>query len=682
MFRDLLRKKSAWLEPVLYLAVCALAFGLFIPVLGFYWDDWPTIFYTHSSRTAQLVSHFSYDRPFSVWGYWLIGRLGVSPITWQLIALLIRWATVLSFARALKPLWPKHNKTITLIALLFAIYPGYYLQASSVIFSSHLLALLFFLISVGAMGRALTEHRNALPYWLLALCATSIHMFTLEYFVGLELIRPLYIWFLLSNTGLAKRKRLTQLTKSWLPYLAIAVVWVIWRLFLLQLPSEPYPLVLAETFRADPLSGFVQLVTVGIQDAIYVLASVWAETLQPALFQFQTTIDIAAWLLVIASFALVYFVLIGQRPAGDRRRAELSDEQVSKQGFALGILALAGGLLPVWMIGERIVQGDYNLRYILVAMFGASLSVASLLFYLVREHKHRIVIISLMVALAIGMHLRAANEYRLDWEDQRAFFWQLYWRAPALEPNTALISFERPTKYLGDPMTGNALNVLYPLSAQPPAVDLWNFELTRSRTVEVIRDGEVLQNDYRGLTFNGQTPDALVFYFKPEGGCLWMLTPDSTENEYLPFESRPLVARSNLSLIMPAPENSQSPDPTVFGREPEHEWCYYFEKADLARQSGDWPGVIALMSEAQQRGLAPNIGIEWLPLVEAYAATGEIDQALELSRTVHSMHTRNDSMLCAVWDSIAASSQGAEDVTAALAQVSTMAACQPSESEN
>src|SRR3990170_7438921 len=174
------------LQPLLFLLVCILAFGLFIPFLGFYWDDWPTIFYTYNQRVAQLVTHFSYDRPFSVWGYWLIGRLGTAPLTWHLAALLVRWGCVVALAWALKPLWPKNSRTILFVGLLFAIYPGYYLQPSSVIFSSHLFAYLFFFISLGAMGRAAARQEGFWSYAAIGLAAAAVHMFTLEYFVGLE----------------------------------------------------------------------------------------------------------------------------------------------------------------------------------------------------------------------------------------------------------------------------------------------------------------------------------------------------------------------------------------------------------------------------------------------------------------------------------------------------------------
>jgi hypothetical protein len=658
----------------LYLFVCVLAFGVFIPFLGFFWDDWPTIFYTHSGRIAQLITHFSYDRPFSVWGYWLIGRLGTSPITWQVAGLLIRWGIIVSFAWALKPLWPQHTKKIIAIALLFAIYPGYYLQPSSVIFSSHLLAYLFFLISLGAMGRAFTEPKNARVYSLIAIGSTIVHMFTLEYFVGLELTRPIYLWFLLGNTKQAYRQRIKKVFNRWLPYLGVAVAWLLWRLFLLKLPIEPYPLVIAQAIKSDPINGLAQFLTMAVQDTVYVLGSTWSQIIDPRLFRLEQVIDVFAWGVAAITFAVIYFALnlLDKEP---KKPSSLSSNEAAfaRQAFLLGSVALVGGLAPVWMIGERIAQGDYNLRYILVGMFGAALIVGGLIYGLIREERQRIVIVSLLVALTIGMHARAANDYRLDWEAQRAFYWQLYWRAPDIEPYTALISFDRVSTYLGDPMTGNALNVLYPLSSQPPHVEIWNFELNRTETVRLIEGEELLQEDYRGLTFNTKSPDDLVFYFLPEDGCLWTLNSGDVNNEYLPFENRELVSKSNLANILAAPENNSYPDPVVFGNEPEHDWCFYFEKADLARQQGDWEAVISLMDEANNRGLAPNIGVEWLPLVEAYSQTGDWRSALTLSEEIHAMHSRNDSMLCSTWGSMA--KKGLSIPAEIKRQMFTMAGC-------
>lgn len=670
-FRQFIEAHAEIVNPLLLLFVCFVAFGLFIPFLGFYWDDWPTIFYTYNQRLGQLVTHFSYDRPFSVWAYWLVGQFGTAPIVWQISALLLNWATAVGLVWALTPLWPAHNKKILYIALLFAIYPGYYVQPSSVIFTPHLAALALFFVSLGAMGRAALK-----PNWSYAaigLGAAVAHMFTVEYFVGLELIRPLYLWILLSNNTVKKKPALKQIVPLWAPYAAVFAAWVAWRLFLLKLPTEPYPLVLVDEFRSNPIIAIGHLLLTIVLDVQYTFLQVWANLLQPMLASLSTRFGIATLLACVVAAGVVYLVLSELPKRAAKNKERQSDVIFARQGMALGLAAFVLGMFPIWAIGETIVQGEYNLRYILVGMMGAALVVASILVFFVPVRTHRFLLVSLLVAVALGSHIQNADKYRNDWQAQRNFYWQLFWRAPSIRSDTALVSFERVSAYLGDPMTGNALNVLYPSAGEAPAVGLWNFELTRTQTVNAIAANEPLENDYRGLTFNAESGDALVFYYLPANGCLWILNPLNTANEYLPFENRELVARSNLQRVEEQNEG-HSPPAHIFGTEPKQTWCYYFEKADLARQEGNWSGIIELMDQARQLGLQPNYGVEWLPWVEAYAELGHYDEAVELSEQIHRMHTRNDGMLCATWEALRARNDSAAMIDAA-GQMAQLANC-------
>jgi hypothetical protein len=164
-------------------------------------------------------------------------------------------------------------------------------------------------------------------------------------------------------------------------------------------------------------------------------------------------------------------------------------------------------------------------------------------------------------------------------------------------------------------------------------------------------------------------PRSLFIYYKPGEGCLWVLNPNDVNNDYIPLENRHLAAFSNASVILR--EASDAPDPTVFGNEPIHDWCYYFEKASLANQQGDWNESLDLMSRAQQENLQPTLGIEWLPLIKAYAMTGDWQAAKELSIIVHTMQSKNDSMLCALWDDFSEMSGGQD----AAAQITGIANC-------
>lgn len=641
------RENTASFFALLYLLVCLAAYAVYIPFLGFYWDDWPTIFYTYNQRFDQLINHFSYDRPFSVWAYALIGRLGTAPIVWHVAALLIRWGIVVAAAWALKPLWPQQTARITFVALMLAIYPGYYLHPSAVIFSAHLVGLALFFVSLGAMGRAVFKKRNSGPYWVLSLAAAGIHMFSLEYYVGLELIRPVYLWIALTNSQRGVKPDLKRILVLWAPFLLLFAVWMTWRLYLLDLPSDPYPRVLLAEIKANPLAGISHLARVILVDFIYVVGSVWAQAVRTLtkLPLHVLSLGLAAAVSVMLFYTLTQ-IFSKQRPAFEERK------RFSTQAALLGVTAFVAGLMPVWVIGETIAQEGYNLRYILTGMFGAALLLISAIVLAVPGRKAHVLIISVLVGLAVASQVRNTDVYLADWQQQRDLYWQFFWRAPAFEENTALIAFERLTTTMGDPMTGNALNVLYPTRAAPPQVELWNFELFRTATVNLIRNEEILQNDYRGLMFSTRGTDDLVFYYKPIDGCLWLLTPLDVHNEYVPEEHRDLAVFSNLHNVLPKPYDASYPDPQIFGKEQDHGWCYYFQKASLARQTGDWTAVIDLMNTAETSDLNPAIGVELLPLIEAYIRTSDWQNAVSKSIEAHQMDRRNASAICALWASL------------------------------
>ncbi|HSS98680.1 MAG TPA: hypothetical protein VLK33_16715, partial [Terriglobales bacterium] len=592
-----------------------------------------------------------YDRPFSFWAYFLIGRLGTAPLVWHTIGLLQRWLLVLALAWALKTLWPKHANKITFIALIFAIYPGYYVQPLSVIFAPHLAAYILFFISLGAMGRAITDPKRSRTFTLLALGTAVAQMFTLEYYVGLELIRPLYIWMMLRNQRLKTKSALAHTIRMWAPYSVILAAWFVWRLFLFNPPVEPYPLAFAAN-----LDSVVHLLQVGVNDFASVILKAWVATLG-SIFAKLDSSSILVLLIAVAAAGAIVAVLVALEGNSITRR-DAPEKTFAQEALLLGIAAFFAGMFPIWVIGEAISKGDYSQRYILVAMFGAALIVVAAITWLIPSQRGRIILISVLAGVSIASHLYHTNEFQLDWQTQRNFYWQLYWRAPAIESGTALISFDRLTHWTGEPLLGNALNTLYSPSAAAPYVGLWNFELNRTKTVRAIENGEILINDYRGLLFTQSAAESLFVYYKPIDGCLWILTPIDANNEYLPLEIREIAAYSNTGVILP--EATSSPDRKVFGAEPEHDWCYYFEKAELANQQGNWDETINLMDEAQYGGFQPVIGIEWLPLVRAYAMTDNWQAAQELSLRVHDMQTQNDTMLCALWAELPASEAAIE----------------------
>ena len=84
-----LRKIWPRLEmPGLFLVVCILAFGIQIPWLGYYLDDW-IILNAYNLGGGERVFEYAFlgNRPLVFWLWWLGFKLfGSVPIYWQIFA--------------------------------------------------------------------------------------------------------------------------------------------------------------------------------------------------------------------------------------------------------------------------------------------------------------------------------------------------------------------------------------------------------------------------------------------------------------------------------------------------------------------------------------------------------------------------------------------------------------------
>jgi hypothetical protein len=92
-------------------------------------------------------------------------------------------------------------------------------------------------------------------------------------------------------------------------------------------------------------------------------------------------------------------------------------------------------------------------------------------------------------------------------------------------------------------------------------------------------------------------------------------------------QSRP-IPKPNISCSVKPPH---TPPMIPFGAEPAHGWCYFYQKAELARQQGDWDSIAALGAEAASLDLAPADPIEWMPFLQAYAVLGQIEKVESLA---------------------------------------------------
>ena len=64
-------------------------------------------------------------------------------------------------------------------------------------------------------------------------------------------------------------------------------------------------------------------------------------------------------------------------------------------------------------------------------MLGATLLTVALIIWFVRAGQQRL-LLAILLGLSIVTQVLVVNRYRLDWNDQNSYYWQLAWRVPAL----------------------------------------------------------------------------------------------------------------------------------------------------------------------------------------------------------------------------------------------------------
>jgi len=112
--------------PAAFAAVTFVAYGLLLPLTGFYWDDWPFAWIARFLGPGAFIPAFQGFRPFLGPVFLLTTSvLPPDPLLWQLFALLIRFAAALAAWFALKQVWPAKTWQTLAAALLFLVFPAY-----------------------------------------------------------------------------------------------------------------------------------------------------------------------------------------------------------------------------------------------------------------------------------------------------------------------------------------------------------------------------------------------------------------------------------------------------------------------------------------------------------------------------------------------------------------------------
>ena len=659
--------------PLLFLLVTVVAYGLLLPLTGFYWDDWPFAWMAKFLGPGEFIPAFAGVRPFLGPIFFVTTSLiPPVPLYWQIFALVIRFLAGLSAWLALNQIWPRHKRQTLIASLLFLIFPGY---SQHWVAFTHInqewIPFIFYLLSFGFTARAMRNRQviarkpellipqnrqphNDVLYTISALLFLITGVFPTEYFVSIEPMRFLFIWVILSEQVSGFGQRFLQSLKRWLPYLLIWLANAAWLAYFytvggyasyeVEMVNEPLTLTRIVSTMGEALwkAGFY----------------IWAQILVLISKAVTTPTNLVTLALIIVASVFIFFYLSKLNgPEGEPKIFALSAVLIGLAGILLGRIPSFAAGLPLTL------QSSYD-RFMISMMLGGSLFATGLIELFIRSPRIKTVAFAILIALGIGQQFFNANIFRRDWAKQQEIYWQLAWRIPALEPNTVLLTHQLPIDYETDLSFTAPINWMYApgyAGGELPYALLYTEKRLGGASFSSLEANTAITLPIRRVSFQGSTSQVLVIYM-PQNGCLRVLDPARGDEITYGRQSRFLVDAIPLSDLSNINVDDKQIAKLPFLSEPARTWCYYFAKAELAYQQGDWEHVIALIDEADSRGYEPEDPFEWLSYIEAQAFTGNIENAENVSNDVFKQDNGIRKGLCEVWKRVKAQGHAGEEM--------------------
>ncbi len=668
---------SARLVPFLYLLAACLAYGLLFIRLGYFWDEWPILWIAERLGPQGLTLYFETNRPF--WGliyHLTISLLGAyNPWVWQIFGLLLHWLAACGLWMTLRQVWPKFESVAFWCGLLFLVYPGFRQSSIAMMYGHFFVAYAAFFWSLAFSLMAIRIKRHKIILIAAAVLLSLINLLSLEYFFVLEGLRPVFLWLAIRGPRLPGRKMVSSFLKAWLPYLTALLAVVVWRTAIFPHQTHNYQPALVARLAGKPLPALLDLAGTILKDLWTATFSAWSDIFNLPVLTVLGARSFVMWAaaVLIGFSAMIIFVF----KSPDYGKPDRRDFGVM---ILTAITALLAGGLPFWVTDLPVGLGFPNDRFILPFIFGACLAISVLLHLLPGGRLAPQLALSALAALSIGFQFLNGVAYQRDWNIQRALFWQMSWRIPALQPGTALVTSQMPLRYFSDNSLAAPLNWIYDSDRSSSAGGLMDYmfydaSVRTTRALKLEKGRPILQ-DYLAAEFKGSADRLVVFDFKPPA-CFRVLDPDLDPlNPTLSGVVRDTAVFSSLAPILADPD-PVVPQTSIFGPEPPRGWCFYYQKADLARQRGDWAEAERLAAEAFASGDYPNDPAERLLFIEVYAHAGNWDRALELSGETAGISGLMKPSLTRLWQRMDEETPPSPEKTSALEQAASLLAVEP-----
>ena len=625
---------SKYWPALLLLAVSAVAYLPLAGKISYTNDDWYLMYAAGAKGAWVFRSIYAVDRPLRalvmIPAYVLFGA---NPIYYNISAYLFRVVSAFGFLWLVRILWPRRRVATALMALLFLIYPGFLSQLNGIDYQSQMVSLAAAMFSLALTVRALSVEKTwqRISMLVVATLLGWLYLGLVEYFIGFEAVRFFCVFILTARNDGTWTRKLVQTIRLWLPTLPIAAVFLFWRVFLFhsERGATDLGMQLGQAAFSPIVAGSWWLARLA-QDVLNVLVLAWGVPLSQLAFETRLSYFLIGLALAVVMAGLVWWVV---------RTAEKleADEGENWRGEAywLGFAAILVGLLPIILVNRHIVFPQYS-RYSLASSIGAAMILVAF-FQSIRGRVAGMMFLSLLVGIAVLTHFANNANAAQATVARNNFWWQVSWRVPQFTPNTTLVAHYAVGATEEDYFIWGPANLIYyPAGTHADYVQpgVYAAILNDGTIANVLARTRQEFDNRRSIRTYKNYRNILILTQPTLDSCVQII--DGSQPVLSRFENsevRAIASYSESGRILTT-DSFHTPPAIPFGAEPVHDWCYFYQKASLAQQRGQWADVVKIGEQAKSQGLEAKDLVEWMPFLQAYAHEGDAAQLKELSPVI------------------------------------------------
>ena len=636
---------TRWFEVIFLALISGLTYLPRITELTYYRDDWYFLYDALIVGPRALIEIALHTRPIRGPLYALYYSLfGLNPFPYHIVMYLTRLLGGLGALWLFNLLWQKNRRANFFMAVLFVLFPGFLWWVAGFEFQPYVLSVGLQAFSIAFTLKAISSDsmNKRISWTVAALLSGWSYLALVEYAIGMEAFRLIcvYLYVRRKTSQSTLISSSLQTLKTAAPHLLVPVVFLIWYQFLFDnwRKAQDAGTQLGALF-SSPTTMIWRAVEI-MRSWLNVSLFAWVVPFYQNFYDNRLR-DIVIGL-VFAAFVIT-LVLVANRylnaaNAGEENESTTTSWQ--RELLWVGLLGTLGGVLPV-VLANRVVTFERISQYTLPASLTGVIFLGGLL-YSVFPKNLRVILLTGLIGLAVlsqhGLAAQAVNEERTISE----FWQQVIWRVPDIRSGTTLVVTYPDINYLeGNDVVWGPANFIYYPDAQarmPVDIPLPASRLEQDSILHIINADKSFEQTDLVIKFVHTITDyknQLIIVQPSQDSCAHVLDPRWPD---LSVNDQPFVhaayQNSKIENIITGADFHELPV-YGFGDGIPRQWCYYYQKADLARQQGDWEAVARLGDEAQKLELHPNDQVEWMPFLQAYAFLKNEKQVKVLSTRIN-----------------------------------------------